>query len=65
MAEFLALAPWSEKREGLRATQPEMERHLHSHNSIYHLLTVMLEELPAEAIPTADSKKLQQLHRIL
>jgi len=65
MAEFLALAPWSEKREGLRATQPEMERHLHSHNSIYHLLTVMLEELPAEAIPTADSKKFQQLHRIL
>jgi len=25
----------------------------------------MLEELPAEAIPMADSKKLQQLHRIL
>ena len=26
---------------------------------------MMLEELPAEAIPTADSKKLQPLHRIL
>jgi len=65
MAEFLAQAPWNEKREGLSATHSEIERYLHSHNSICHRLTPMLEELLSEAIPTAESKKLQQLHRIL
>ena len=30
IAEFLAQAPWNEKREGLSATQPELEKHLHS-----------------------------------
>jgi len=65
MVEFLALAPWSAKKEALRATQPETERRLHSHSSICHLLTVILEELPVEAIPTDDSKKLQHLHRVL
>jgi len=61
IAEYLALAPWSEKWEGLRATQPEIERHLHLQNST----CVMLEELPEEAILTAESKILQQLHSIL
>ena len=54
--EYLALAPWSEKREGLRATQSEIERHLHLHNSTCHLLTVMLEELSDEAILTQVPK---------
>jgi len=65
MAEFLAQAPWNEKREGLGVTHPGIEQHLHSHNSICHRLTLMLEELPAEAISTTEGKKLQQLHRIL
>jgi len=65
IAEFLAQAPWNEKREGLSATEPEIEQRLHSHNSICRRLTMMLEELPAATIPMADSKKLQQLHRIL
>jgi len=65
MAQFLAQAPWNEKQEGLSATYPGIEQHLHSHNSICHRLTLMLEELPAEAIPTAEGKKLQQLQRIL
>ena len=65
MTEFLAQAAWNEKRKGLGATHPGIEQHLHSHNSICHHLTLMLEELPAEAIPTAEGKKLQQLHRIL
>ena len=38
---------------------------MHLHNSTCHHLTVMLEELLDEATPTADSKKLQQLHSIL
>jgi len=53
IAEFLAQAPWNEKREGLSATQPEIEKHLYSHNSTCHRLTMMLEELLTEAIPTA------------
>jgi len=65
IAEFLAQAPWNEKQEGLSATQPEIEKHLYSHNSACHRLTMMLEELPTEAIPTAASKTLQQLHRTL
>jgi len=65
IVEFLAQAPWNEKREGLSATQPDIEQHLHSHNNICLLLTMMLEELPAETIPMADTKKLQHLHRIL
>jgi len=62
MAEFLAQAPWDERREGLGATHLGIEQHLHS---ICHRLTLMLEDLPTEAIPTAEGKKLQQLHRIL
>jgi len=65
MAEFLAQAPWNERREGLGATHLGIEQHLHSHNSICHRLTLMLEDLSTEAIPTAKGKKLQQLHRIL
>jgi len=65
IAEFLAQAPWNEKREGLSATQPDIEQHLHSHNNFCRLLTMMLEEMPAETIPMTDSKKLQQIHRIL
>jgi len=65
IAEFLAQAPWNKKWEGLGATQPELEKHLHSHNSTCHRLTMMLEELPTEAIPTVDSKILQQIHRTL
>jgi len=65
IAEFLTQAPWNEKRDGLSATQPELENHLLSHNSTCHRLTMMLEELPNEAIPTVDSKILQQMHRLL
>jgi len=65
IAEFLAQVPWNEKREGLSATQSELEKHLYSHNSTCHHLPLMLEELPTEAIPTADSKILQQIHRTL
>jgi len=65
MAEFLAQAPWNEKREGLSTTQPDIEQHLYSHNNICRSLTKMLAELLAETIPNAESKKLQQLHRIL
>ena len=64
IAEFLAQAPWNEKRDGLSVTQPELEKHLHSHNSTC-CLTMILEELPTEAIPTADSTILQQMHRTL
>jgi len=46
-------------------TQPEIEQRLHSHNNICRYLTKMLEELPAETMSMDDSKKLQQLHRIL
>jgi len=60
IAEFLAQAPWNEKREGLSATQPDIEQHLHSYNNICRRLTMILEELPAETIPMADSKKLLQ-----
>ena len=31
IAEFLAQTPWNEKRNGLSATQPELEKHLYSH----------------------------------
>jgi len=65
IAEFLAQAPWNEQRDRLSATQIELEKHLNSHNSTCRRLTMMLEELPTEAIPTADSKILQQMHRIL
>jgi len=67
MAEFLAQAPWVEQRDRLITTQSELEKHLNSHNLICRRLTVMLEKLPFEAIPTAESlsKILQQLHRIL
>ena len=65
MAEFLAQAPWDERRVGLGATHLGIEQHLRSHNSICHRLTLMLEDLPTEAIPTAEGKKLQQMHRIL
>jgi len=65
MAEFLAQTPWDEQRVGLIATKIELEKHLNSHNLTCRHLTVMLEELPTEAIPTAESKILQQLHRIL
>ena len=62
---FLAQAPWDEKRDGLITIQTELVTHLNSHNLICRHLTVMLEKLPTEAIPTAESKILQQLHRIL
>jgi len=65
MAEFLAQAPWDERRVGLGATHLGIKQHLRSHNSICHRLTLMLEDLPTEAIPTAEGKKLQQMHRIL
>ena len=65
MAEFLAQAPWEERRAGLGATQLGIQQHLRSHNSICHRLTLMLEDLPTEAIPMAECKKLQRLHRIL
>jgi len=65
IAEFLAQAPWDEKRDGLIATQSELEKHLNSHNLICRRLTVMLESLPTEAIPMSESKILQQMHRIL
>jgi len=65
LAEFLSQAPWDEQRDGLITTQPELEKHLKSHNFICFCLTVMLENLPTEAIPTADSKILQQTHKIL
>jgi len=65
IAEFLAQAPWNEKREGLSSTQSDIEQHLHSYKNTCRRLTMMLEELPAETIPMAESKKLQQLHRIL
>ena len=38
IAEFLAQAPWDEKREGLSATQPELDQYLYSHNSTCHRL---------------------------
>ena len=63
--EFLAQAPWDERRVGLGTTHLGIEQHLRSHNSICHRLKLMLEDLPTEAIPTAEGKKLQQLHRIL
>jgi len=65
MAEFLAQAPWDERRVGLGTTHLGIEQHLHSQNSICHRLTLMMEDLPTEAIPTAEGEKLQQLHRIL
>jgi len=65
MAEFLAQAPWDERRVGLGATHLGIEQHLRSHNSICHRLTLMLEDLPTEAIPKTEGQKLQQLHRIL
>ena len=67
MAEFLAQAPWVGQRDRLITTQSELEKHLNSHNLICRRLTVMLEKLPFEAIPTAESlsKILQQLHIIL
>jgi len=65
MAEFLAQAPWEEQRHWLLATQSELEKHLNSHNFICRRLTVMLENLPTEAIPMAESKILHQMHRIL
>jgi len=65
IAEFLAQALWNEKPEGLRATQPELEQYLYSHNSTCHRLAIMLEELPTDAIPTAVRQTLQQIHRTL
>jgi len=65
MAEFLAQAPWDEQRDGLIATQSELEKHLNSHNLICCCLTELLERLPTKAILTAESKILQQVHRIL
>ena len=65
LAEFLAQAPWDEQRDRLIATQSELGKHLKSHNLICRHLREMLENLPLEAIPTGDSKILQQLHRIL
>jgi len=65
MAEFLARAPWDEHRDRLITTQSELEKHLNSHNLICRRLTEMLERLPTEAIPVAESKILQQVHRIL
>jgi len=65
MTEFLAQAPWDERRAGLGVTHLGIEQTLRSHNSICHSLTLMLEDLPTEAIPTTERKKLQHLHRIL
>jgi len=64
IAEFLAQAPWNEQREGLSSTHSDIEQHLLSHNNICRRLVMMLEELPAETIPMAESNKLQKLHRI-
>ena len=65
--EFLGHAPWGEQREGLIATQSELEVFLNTHNLICHLvchlLTEKLESLPREAIPMAESKILLQMHR--
>jgi len=65
MAEFLAQTPWDEQRDGIIATQSELEKHLNSHNLICRRLTEMLERLLTEAIPITESKILQQVHRIL
>jgi len=54
MAEFLAQAPWDERRVDLEATNLGIQQHLRSHNSTCHRLTLMLEDLPAEAIPMAE-----------
>jgi len=64
MAEFLARAPWDEQKDGPIATQSERGKHLNSHNLICRRLTEMLERLPTEVIPMAESKILQQVHRI-
>jgi len=64
IAEFLAQAPWNEKREGLSSTHSDTEQHLLSHNNTCRRLAMMLEELLAETIPMAESKKLLQLERI-
>jgi len=63
-AEFLAQAPWNEQREGLSSTHSDIDQHLLSHNNICRRLAMMMEELPAETIPMAESNKLQQVHRI-
>jgi len=60
IAEFLAQAPCNEQREGLSSTHSDVEQYLLSHNNICRRLTMMLEELPAETIPMAESNKLQQ-----
>ena len=39
LAKILAQAPWDEQRDRLITTQPELEKHLKSHNLVFHHLT--------------------------